>query len=148
MKSVVEKKDAASQIATSHLGVISARYPAITVSWIYLAMAVATEVLGLTLMKISVSMGRVEGLILLYVLVALSYYFLAKAVKSISVGVAYAIWEGSGIALITLVSAVVLQQMLTVRELCGLAMVVVGNLMIHAGEVPAVSSVESIAMNR
>ncbi len=105
------------------------------IAWIYLAMAVASEVIGLALMKISVSMGRVEGLVVLYFLVAISYVFLAKAVKSISIGVAYAVWEGSGVALITLVSAFAFQQLLTVRETIGLAMAVAGIWMIQAGEV-------------
>ncbi len=104
-------------------------------AWIYLAMAVASEVCGLVIMKISVSMGRVEGLVVLYFLVALSYVFLAKAVKSISVGVAYAVWEGSGVALITLVSAIAFQQLLTLREIVGLSMAVAGIWMIQAGEV-------------
>ena len=106
----------------------------VRIAWLYLALAVASEVCGLAVMKICVSMGHIEGLAILYVLVALSYVFLAKAVRSISIGVAYAIWEGSGIALITLVSALVFQQFLTLREMLGLSMVVVGIWMIHAGE--------------
>ena len=110
--------------------------------WIYLALAVVTEVAGLIVMKISLTSGRVEGLVLLYAMVALSYVFLAKAVKSISVGVAYAIWEGSGIALITLVSSLVFQRELTGREWLGLAMVVAGNFLIRAGEVQKVQFTE------
>jgi spermidine export protein MdtJ len=117
------------------------------IAWVYLSLAIATEVLGLTAMKICVSMGRIEGLVLLYMLITLSYFFLAKAVKSISVGVAYAIWEGSGIALVTLVSAILFQQILTLQSIVGLLMVVVGNVMIHAGEVrvPSVHFTKAIA---
>jgi spermidine export protein MdtJ len=104
------------------------------IAWLFLALAVTSEVCGLAVMKLSVSMGHVEGMAVLYLLVALSYVFLAKAVKSISIGVAYAIWEGSGIALITIVSAFAFQQYLTLRETLGLSMVVVGIWMIHAGK--------------
>lgn len=113
---------------------ITWKIPQKTIAWFYLAMAIASEVCGLAVMKICVSMGHIEGMAVLYLLVALSYVFLAKAVKSISIGVAYAIWEGSGIALITLVSALAFQQFLTWREMLGLSMVVVGIWMIHAGE--------------
>jgi spermidine export protein MdtJ len=103
-------------------------------AWFFLAMAIATEVCGLIVMKLSTSIGRIEGLAVLYVMVALSYVFLAKAVRSIPIGVAYAIWEGSGIALITVVSAILFQQHLTTKELLGLSMAIVGIWMIHAGE--------------
>ena len=85
-------------------------------------------------MKAAVARGYFSGYLVLYALIALSYFFLSKAVKTISIGVAYAIWEGSGIALITLVSAVVFQQILTIRELTGIAMALTGILMVNAGE--------------
>ena len=98
-------------------------------------MAITSEVIGLTVMKASASRGQVHGYFVLYLLVALSYYFLSKAVKTIAIGVAYAIWEGSGIALITVVSAVVFQHGLTLREWIGLAMAIAGIIMVNAGEV-------------
>ena len=42
------------------------------------------------------------GYVSMYVLISLSYYFLSVAAKKISIGVAYACWEGLGIALITI----------------------------------------------
>ncbi|MEQ1829281.1 MAG: multidrug efflux SMR transporter, partial [Pirellula sp.] len=104
-------------------------------AWMYLALAVVSEVCGLTLMKLSVSTGRVEGFVAFYLLVALSYVFLAKAVQSISMGMAYAVWEGSGVALITVVSAFMFHQFLSIAEWVGLLMAVAGVWMIHAGEV-------------
>lgn len=55
--------------------------------------------------------------------------------KKISVGVAYAIWEGSGVALITLVSVFVFNHVLNTQEMIGLAMAVGGILLVNAGEV-------------
>jgi spermidine export protein MdtJ len=71
----------------------------------------------------------------MYASIALSYVFLAKAVKTISVGVAYAIWEGSGIALITLVSVFVFNHVLSNQEMIGLLMAVGGIVLVNAGEV-------------
>ncbi len=112
----------------------SFKRPWISPAWLFLAMAIASEVIGLTVMKASASRGHVQGYVVLYLLIALSYYFLSKAVKTIAIGVAYAIWEGSGIALITLVSAIVFQHGLSLREWTGLAMAIIGILMINAGE--------------
>ena len=104
-------------------------------AWLFLVLAIVTEVVGLTVMKLTVADGYFAGYVLFYFLVALSYVFLAKAVERISVGVAYAIWEGSGIALITLITACVFGHVLSVRECVGLAMALAGILMVNAGEV-------------
>lgn len=103
-------------------------------AWIFLALAVATEVVGLTVMKAASSGGGIWGYVVMYVSIALSYVFLAKAVKKISVGVAYAIWEGSGIALITLVSVFVFNHVLSTQEMIGLVMAVTGIILVNAGE--------------
>ncbi|HTO30659.1 MAG TPA: SMR family transporter [Pararhizobium sp.] len=103
-------------------------------AWIFLALAVAIEVVGLTVMKAASSGGGIWGYVVMYVSIALSYVFLAKAVKKISVGVAYAIWEGSGIALITLVSVFVFNHVLSTQEMIGLVMAVTGIILVNAGE--------------
>lgn len=104
-------------------------------AWVFLALAIATEVIGLTVMKAASSGGAAWGYAVMYVAIALSYVFLAKAVKKISVGVAYAIWEGSGIALITLVSVFVFNHVLSNQEVIGLMMAVGGIILVNAGEV-------------
>ena len=114
-----------------------AKLPRAYVAWSFLWLAIASEVVGLIVMKMAVSRGHLEGYVLLYVLITVSYFCLAKAVRSIPVGIAYAIWEGSGIVLITLVSAFVFQHVLTTREILGVLMAVAGILMVNAGEVQA-----------
>ncbi len=104
-------------------------------AWLFLALAIASEVVGLTVLKATAIDGRTEGYVGFYLIVAISYFFLSKALKRISVGVAYAIWEGSGIAIITIVSALVFQHSLTAVEAIGLVMATTGILMVNAGEV-------------
>ncbi len=104
-------------------------------AWTFLVLAILTEVVGLTVMKLSVGEGSLVGYALFYSMVGISYVFLAKAVKRISVGVAYAVWEGSGIALITLITACFFGHPLSLRECLGLLMALVGILMVNAGEV-------------
>ncbi|GAK20763.1 spermidine export protein MdtJ [Vibrio sp. JCM 19052] len=70
----------------------------------------------------------------MYILISLSYYFLSLAAKKISIGVAYACWEGLGIALITIVSMFYFDSQLNAQELFGLALVVVGVVLVTLGE--------------
>lgn len=103
-------------------------------AWFFLVLAIATEIAGLTVMKAISPSGSYVGHVVMYGSIALSYVFLAKAVRTIPVGVAYAIWEGSGVALITLVSVFVFDHALTGRELLGLSMAVAGILLVNAGK--------------
>ncbi|KQS63181.1 multidrug transporter [Rhizobium sp. Leaf371] len=103
-------------------------------AWLYLALAILIEVVGLTVMKAASVNGGMAGYIVMYVAIALSYVCLAKAVRTLPVGVAYAIWEGSGIALITLVSVFFFHHDLSLRELIGLGMAVLGIILVNAGE--------------
>lgn len=106
-------------------------------AWTYLVIAILAEVLGLTIMRMAMDRGSMLGHLMLYLLIGLSYVLLSKAVREISVGVAYAIWEGTGIALITLVSWLVFAHELSIREMLGLALAVVGIVLVNAGHVPA-----------
>ncbi|MNH35966.1 Multidrug transporter EmrE [compost metagenome] len=55
-----------------------------------------------------------------------SFYLLAIVVKTIPIGIAYAIWSGMGIVLVTLVSVVVYRQKSDVAAVAGMAMIVAG----------------------
>lgn len=75
--------------------------------WFFLLLSILLEVGGTSLMKLSQSLPSswpVVGMGLMYLLLGLSYFFLARAVLRLPLGVAYAFWEGLGLALITLVS--------------------------------------------
>jgi spermidine export protein MdtJ len=103
-------------------------------AWLYLGLAIVIEVVGLTVMKAASASGGYAGYLVMYAAIALSYVCLAKAVRTLSVGVAYAIWEGSGIALITLVSVLFFHHDLGWRAFLGLSMAILGIVLVNAGE--------------
>ena len=101
---------------------------------LFLLLAIIAEVAGTSLMNVASSNDGYAGYVGMYVLISLSYYFLALAAKKISIGVAYACWEGLGIALITIVSMFYFDSQLNAQELFGLALVVVGVVLVTLGE--------------
>lgn len=102
-------------------------------SWFYLLTAIFFEVVGTTSMKFATQYAPLLGYLAMYVLIGLSYFFLALAVKRVPVGVAYALWEGIGIVLITAVSVAWLGESLGLAKALGLAVMVVGILLIKFG---------------
>ncbi|VAK75755.1 Spermidine export protein mdtJ [Enterobacter cloacae] len=101
--------------------------------WILLALAILAEITGTLSMKwASVSDGN-TGFILMLVMISLSYIFLSFAVKKIALGVAYALWEGIGILLITLFSVLLFDETLSTMKIAGLTTLVVGIVLIKSG---------------
>lgn len=101
--------------------------------WILLALAIVAEITGTLSMKwASVSNGS-TGFILMLVMITLSYIFLSFAVKKIALGVAYALWEGIGILLITLFSVMLFDETLTTMKIAGLTTLVAGIVLIKSG---------------
>ena len=102
-------------------------------SWIYLLLAIGAEVIGTTSMKLAATHAPVAGMLLMYGMIGLSYFFLALAVKRVPVGVAYALWEGIGIVLITAVSVAWLGESIGLYKAVGLGVMIAGILLIKSG---------------
>ncbi len=65
-------------------------------SWIYLIIAGVFEICFATSLKYSESFTKLVPTILFIVFTILSYFFLDKALGTIPLGTAYAIWTGIG----------------------------------------------------
>ncbi|WP_044871604.1 multidrug efflux SMR transporter [Pseudomonas sp. LFM046] len=102
-------------------------------SWFYLLAAILFEVVGTTSMKFATEYSPLLGYLLMYGLIGLSYFFLALAVKRVPVGVAYALWEGIGIVLITTISVAWLGENIGLYKALGLAVMIAGILLIKFG---------------
>ena len=94
--------------------------------WIFLAVAIVSEVVGTTALKASDGFSRLWPSLVVLVAYGTSFYFLSLTLKTMPVGVVYAIWSGAGIALIALVAWVFLGQTLDLPALVGMGLIVSG----------------------
>jgi len=100
-------------------------------AYIFLGLAIVSEVIGTTALKASDSFTRpLPGLITVGCY-ALSFYLLTFSLRVLPTGIAYAIWSGVGIVLISLVSWFWFKQTLDLAAIAGLAMIVGGVMVIN-----------------
>ncbi|MBQ5950051.1 SMR family transporter [Massilia sp. ST3] len=95
-------------------------------AYIYLGLAIVSEVIGTTALKASDSFTRPLPSLVTAVCYALSFYLLTFSLRVLPTGIAYAIWSGVGIILISLVSWIVYRQSLDLAAIAGLALIVAG----------------------
>lgn len=77
--------------------------------------------------------GSFLGLAIMWFAIGLSYYLLAVSTTGIPVGVAYAFWEGFGLALVAVSSIFILHESMDLKRMIGLVCVLGGAYLVHIG---------------
>lgn len=100
-------------------------------AWIYLAAAIVLEVIGTSALKASDGFSNFSESMICIVTYGIAFYFLSLVVKVIPVGIAYAIWAGSGIVLITAIGALWFKQVPDIAAVFGISLIVAGVIIIN-----------------
>jgi small multidrug resistance pump len=96
-----------------------------------LAIAIVSEVIATSALKTSDGFSRPIATTIVVVGYGISFYCLSLTLRTIPVGVTYAIWSGVGIVLITAIAWFRYRQMLDAPALAGMGMIVAGVLVIN-----------------
>ncbi len=99
--------------------------------YVYLGGAIVLEAMGTTALKSSDSFTRLVPTIITIACFAASFYLLSFALREVPTGVAYAIWSGVGIVLISAVAWIVHGQRIDPAGIGGIALIVAGVLVIN-----------------
>lgn len=94
--------------------------------WIYLAVAIVAEVVGTSFLKQADGFTRLWPSVIVIGSYIVAFYFLSLALKTLPVGIAYAVWAGTGVALIALAGFVFFGQALDWPAVLGIALIVSG----------------------
>lgn len=93
--------------------------------YLYLALAIASEVAATTVLKSTAGFTRLLPSVVV-VGYCSAFYFLSLCLERLAVGIAYAIWAGVGIVLIALLGLVVHGQRLDLPAVVGMGLIVAG----------------------
>lgn len=100
-------------------------------SWIYLAIAIVSEITATTTLKATDSFTRLWPSVLVIAGVVSSLYFFSLCVRSLNVAIAYSIWSGVGVTAITVLAWRIYGQTLDTAALAGIALIVTGVIIIN-----------------
>jgi small multidrug resistance pump len=101
-------------------------------TYVALALAIVTEVVGTTFLQLSEQLTKLFPTLVMGVCYLASLYFLSLALKSIPIGIAYAIWSGLGIVMISLIGYVKFRQALDMPAMIGVGLIVAGVVIANA----------------
>lgn len=94
--------------------------------YIYLTIAIIAEVIATSALKASEEFTRLTPSIIVALGYSVAFYMLSLCLKDIPVGIAYAVWSGLGIVLVTLIAWFLYGQKLDAPALIGLGLIIAG----------------------
>ncbi len=99
--------------------------------YLFLAVAIVLEVIGTSALKYSQQFTQLLPTVIMGVCYIAAFYFLSLTLKTIPVGVSYAIWSGAGIVLISLVGIVGFKEVPDWPAVIGMLLIIAGVVVIN-----------------
>ncbi|MCM1958604.1 multidrug efflux SMR transporter [Acinetobacter modestus] len=100
-------------------------------NWLILFIAIVAEVIATSALKSSEGFTKPIASIVVVLGYIIAFYCLSLTLKTIPVGIAYAVWSGVGIVLITTVAWFVFDQKLDVWGIIGIVLIMSGVLILN-----------------
>lgn len=100
-------------------------------NWIFLCVAIIAEVIATSALKSSEGFSKPIASVIVVLGYIIAFYCLSLTLKTIPVGIAYAIWSGVGIVLVTTIAWIVFGQKLDVWGIIGIALIMSGVIVLN-----------------
>lgn len=99
--------------------------------WVYLGIAIVSEVLATSALKASEGFTRPWPSLIVVVGYLVAFYCLSLTLRSLPVGVVYAIWSGLGIVLVSVIAWLLFGQKLDLPAIIGMGLIIAGVLVMN-----------------
>lgn len=100
-------------------------------AYIYLTIAVICEVVATSSLKATQEFTRLVPTLVVITGYLAAFYFLTLSLKTLTIGVAYAIWSGLGIVLIAIFGYIIYREMLDIPAIIGIVLILTGIVVIN-----------------
>ena len=101
------------------------------IAYLYLGVAIIAEVIATTALRASNGFTQLWPSVISIVGYVVAFYFLSLTLKTMPVGIAYAIWSGVGIVLISLAGWLIYKQLLDLPAIVGMGLIMAGVVVIN-----------------
>jgi len=102
-----------------------------TTGWIFLLIAIVSEVIGSTGLKASQGFTKIIPSAIVVVGYASAFYFLSLTLKTIPLNTAYAVWSGLGTALIAILGVLFLREAINFPMVIGIVLIIAGVVLLN-----------------
>jgi len=99
--------------------------------YLYLSIAIVAEIAATTALKLSDSFSKLWPSLATVVGYTIAFFFLSLTLRQLPTGIAYAIWSGVGVVLLSVISWVFMGQSLNLPTVVGLALIVIGVVIVN-----------------
>lgn len=100
-------------------------------AYLYLAIAIIAEVTATSALKASEEFTKLVPSTIVVVGYGVAFYFLTLVLRTIPIGITYAVWSGLGIILVAIVGAMLYKQIPDIPAIIGMVLIVLGVIVIH-----------------
>ncbi|WP_421951291.1 DMT family transporter [Pelagibacterium sp.] len=101
-------------------------------TYVFLLCAIVGEVIATSALKAANGFTNLVPSVIVIVGYAAAFYFLSLTLRTLPVGIAYAVWSGLGIVLISIVGWVIYRQALDLPAILGMGLIIAGVIVINA----------------
>ncbi|SKA78182.1 small multidrug resistance pump [Thiothrix eikelboomii] len=100
-------------------------------AYFYLAIAILSEVVATSALRNSAEFTKLWPTVIMIIAYGSAFYFMTLALRTIPLGITYAIWSGLGIVLISLVGVLFYHERLDLPAVIGMGLIIAGVLVIN-----------------
>jgi len=98
---------------------------------VWLALAIGSEIIATVALKLSEGFTKPIPVIFVVAGYGLSFYALSLSLRTIPLGVVYAIWSGVGTAAVALIGVLLFKELLDALKVAGIGLIIVGVVMLN-----------------
>lgn len=100
-------------------------------NWLFLLLAIVCEVIATSNLKLSDGFTKIVPTIIVIVGYLAAFYFLSLTLKTIPVGIAYAVWSGLGIVAVSVIAWVFFDQKPDLWAVIGMSFIIFGVIILN-----------------
>ncbi len=100
-------------------------------AYLYLAIAIVAEVIATSALKASEEFTKLLPSLIVVIGYGVAFYFMTLVLRTIPIGITYAVWSGIGIVLVAILGVFLYKQIPDIPAIIGMGLIISGVVVIH-----------------